>query len=132
LEDLGGWLTGGADPLGPSVTVRGGGKAAVTVAEVAARAGHRVTLVSESAVLAPELGLPGRFRLVHDARAAGADLRVGSTDAPEADTVLTIAPGGPNEPPALEGIPIWCIGDASGTVGLAAGLRAAADLATTI
>jgi 2,4-dienoyl-CoA reductase-like NADH-dependent reductase (Old Yellow Enzyme family) len=131
LEVARDWLLAG-QALGRRVVVRGGGKAAVTLAWRAATDGHDVTLVSESPVLAPELGLPGRFRLVHDARAAGADLRPGATDAPEADTVLTIAPGPPNGAPQVEGIPIWCVGDASGTVGLAAGLGDAARVAAQI
>jgi NADPH-dependent 2,4-dienoyl-CoA reductase/sulfur reductase-like enzyme len=119
--------------MGRRVVVRGSGKAAVTLAWRAATDGHEVTLVSESPVLAPELGLPGRFRLVHDAEAAGVDLRPGSTDEPEADTILTIAPGGARPAPALApGTPVHVIGDASGTVGLAAGLRAAADLAAAL
>jgi 2,4-dienoyl-CoA reductase (NADPH2) len=132
LEVARDWLLGG-DELGQRVVVRGGGKAAVTLAWRAATDGHDVTLVSESPVLAPELGLPGRFRLVHDAQVAGADLRPGSTDAPEADTVLTIAPGSGRPAPALpEGIELHVIGDASGTSGLAAGLRAAADVAALV
>jgi 2,4-dienoyl-CoA reductase (NADPH2) len=131
LEVARDWLLAGAE-LGQRVVVRGGGKAALTLAWRAATEGHDVTLVSGSPVLAPELGLPGRFRLVHDAQAAGADLRPASTDEPEADTVLTIAPGRGRPAPDLPGIELHVIGDASGTVGLAAGLQAAADVAAQI
>ncbi len=132
LGDVRDWLLGGEDPLGASVAIRGGGKASVTIAGVAARAGHQVTLVSESPVLAPELGLPGRFRLVHDTEAAGVELRPGTTELPEADSALTIAPGAVRPAPDLDGIAVHVIGDASGTSGIAAGLRAAADVAATI
>lgn len=134
LEELGGWLLGSEDdPLGAAVVVRGGGKAAVTVAGVAARAGHAVTLVSPSPVLAPELGLPGRFRLVHDTAAAGVDLRPGSDDEPAADSAVRIGPGPVHPAPDLPaGIEVHVIGDAAGTGGLAAGLRAAADLAASL
>ena len=40
------WLFGGDDPFGPSLAIKGGGKASVTIAGVAAAAGHQVTLVS--------------------------------------------------------------------------------------
>jgi 2,4-dienoyl-CoA reductase (NADPH2) len=127
------WLFGGDDPFGATVAIRGGGKASVTIAGALARAGHQVTLVSESPVLAPELGLPGRFRLVHDTAAAGVDLRPGTTVLPEADTTAWIAPGPVHPAPDLPaGIEVHVIGDASGTSGIAAGLRAAADLAVRI
>ncbi len=132
LGDVRDWLLGGEDPLGTTVAIRGGGKASVTIAGVAARAGHQVTLVSESAVLAPELGLPGRFRLVHDTEAAGVDLRPGTTELPEADSLLTIAPGAVRPAPELTGIVVHVIGDAAGTSGIAAALRAAADLTATL
>jgi 2,4-dienoyl-CoA reductase (NADPH2) len=127
------WLVEGEDPFGPSVAVRGGGKASVTVAGALARAGHQVSLVSESPVLAPELGLPGRFRLVRDTAADGVDLRPGTTELPEADSVLWIAPGPVRPVPELrQRVELHVIGDAAGTSGLAAGLRAAADVATRI
>jgi hypothetical protein len=83
-------------------------------------------------VLAPELGLPGRFRLVHDTEAAGVELRIGSTDVPEADTVLTIGPGEPRPAPRLDGVEVHVIGDASGSVGLGPALSAAAEIAARI
>jgi hypothetical protein len=84
-------------------------------------------------VLAPELGLPGRFRLVHDTAADGVELRPGTTELPDADTVLWIAPGPVRPAPELpDHVELHVIGDASGTSGLAAGLRAAADLAARV
>ena len=135
LPGLGGvrdWLLGGEDPFGPSLAIRGGGKASVTIAGVAARAGHQVTLVSPSPVLAPELGLPGRFRLVADTAAAGVDLRPGTTDLPDADSTIAIGPGPVTPVPQLDGIDVHVIGDASGTSGIAAGLAAAAELAARL
>jgi NADPH-dependent 2,4-dienoyl-CoA reductase/sulfur reductase-like enzyme len=132
LGDVRDWLFGGVDPLGPAVAIRGGGKASVTIAGVAAAAGHQVTLVSASPVVAPELGLPGRFRLVHDTEAAGVRFELGATTLPAADTVLAIAPGAARAAPELPGIEVHVIGDAGGTSGIAAGLRAAADLAARI
>ena len=126
------WLLGGEDPFGPTLAIRGGGKASVTVAGVAARAGHRVTLVSPSPVLAPELGLPGRFRLVADTAAAGVDLRPATTELPPADSTIAIGPGPVTPVPELPGIEVHLIGDAAGTSGIAAGLSAAAALAAQI
>jgi 2,4-dienoyl-CoA reductase-like NADH-dependent reductase (Old Yellow Enzyme family) len=132
LDELRPWLDGGPDPLGPRVAVLGGGKAAVSMAGHVRAAGHEVTLVSPSPVLAPELGLPGRFRLVHDTEAAGVELRVGSAKVPLVDTVLTVAPGDPRPAPAVGAIELHVIGDASGTVGLGQALGAAARVAATI
>jgi 2,4-dienoyl-CoA reductase-like NADH-dependent reductase (Old Yellow Enzyme family) len=129
LDELRGWL-GGYGSLGERVAVVGGGKAAVTLAGVAAARGSKVTLVSESTVLAPELGLPGRFRLVHDTESAGVELRIGSTDVPDADTVLSIGPGQPIAPP--EGIEVHLIGDASGSVGLGPAFNAAKRVAESL
>jgi 2-enoate reductase len=126
------WLFGGDDPFGSSLVVKGGGKASVTVAGVAARAGHEVTLVSASPVLAPELGLPGRFRLVADTAAAGVELRPATTELPPADSTIAIGPGPVAPAPELDGIELHLIGDAAGTSGIAAGLAAAAELAARI
>ena len=126
------WLFGGDDPFGPSLVIKGGGKASVTVAGVAAAAGHQVTLVSPSSVFAPELGLPGRFRLVADTAAAGVDLRPGTTELPPADSTIAIGPGPVAPAPELPGIDLYVIGDASGTTGIAAGLAAAAEVAAAL
>ena len=132
LDDLRPWLDGGADPLGQRVAIVGGGKAAMSLAGHVRAAGHDVTLVSSQTVLAPELGLPGRFRLVRDTEAAGVELRVGSDDVPDVDTVLPVGPGDPRPAPDGLAIEVHVIGDASGTVGLGQGLGAAARVAALI
>ena len=69
----------------------GGGKAALSFAGLCARRGRSVTVVEPGAVLAPELGPPGRFRLVHETEQLGVRL-------------LTGGPGpepAPGPPPAL-------------------------------
>ena len=116
---------------GQRVAVVGAGKAAVSVALGAAVAGRAVTLVTTEAVLAPELGIPGRFRLVADARAAGV---VTTTELPDVDLVIDAAPHavGPPSWVAGIGVPVDVIGDATGTFGLASGMRAAADLARSL
>ena len=135
LDDLRPWLDGEADPLGRRVTVVGGGKAAVTLAAHARSIGHEVALVSTDPVLAPELGLPGRFRLVHDAEAAGVLLHAADGTDPgdlAADSVLRIGPGAPRPAPAAPHLEVHVIGDASGTVGLAQALGAASRVADAI
>ena len=55
-----------------------------------------------------------------------------STELPAADSTLWIAPGPVRPAPDLAGVEVHVIGDASGTSGIAAGLRAAADLVATL
>jgi NADPH-dependent glutamate synthase beta subunit-like oxidoreductase len=107
-----------------AVAVLGAGGPAVAIARTAARSGRSTTLVADGAVLAPELGLPGRFRAVHDARAEG--VREGPV--PDGAVVVDARRGTPG--PAPPGAIV--IGDAAGTEGLAAALRAAADVAAMI
>ena len=71
VDDLAAWLLEG-QPLAGPVVVEGSSKAAVSLAVHARGRGRDVTLVPDAEVLAPELGLPGRFRLVAAARAAPA------------------------------------------------------------
>jgi 2,4-dienoyl-CoA reductase-like NADH-dependent reductase (Old Yellow Enzyme family) len=136
LDDLEPWLSGADEGLlGDRVTVLGGGKAAVSLAGYAQRRGHAVTLASAEPVLAPELGLPGRFRLVHDTEAAGVQLSVGDGGggAPgDADTIVRIGPAAPRPPIDVPGVEVHVIGDASGTVGLAEAFIAAKRLAGAI
>jgi 2,4-dienoyl-CoA reductase-like NADH-dependent reductase (Old Yellow Enzyme family) len=132
LDGAAPWLDGTDEGLvGQHVLIRGGGKAAVSIAKHAAIRGHDVALVAPGPVLASELGLPGRFRLVHDTDAAGVRLHPDTTDEPPelaggADTVLRIGPGEPRPLPDLPAdIDIYVIGDANDTVGLAAAFEAA-------
>jgi len=85
-------------------------------------------------VVAPELGLPGRFRAVTDARLEGVELRldvaIDQLDPSAFDTAVLVARG-PIDPPDLGPIPIEVIGDASGTGGLFSALDAARAVALT-
>ncbi len=111
------------------VAIRGSSKAAVSVALAAAHGNRPVTLLPDDPVLAPELGLPGRFRLVADMTASGVAIAApGSASA----TAIDVHPSAGASPPAPSGIETHVIGDASGTTGLAAALRAAADLAALL
>ena len=116
------------EPLDGPVVVHGSGKAAVSLALHARTQGHEVTLVPDGAVLAPELGLPGRFRLVAAAEAAGVRCRRATPPTPA--TVVHIGRGPGAEPPSHREVHV--IGDAAGTGGLADALAAAARAAAAI
>jgi 2,4-dienoyl-CoA reductase-like NADH-dependent reductase (Old Yellow Enzyme family) len=86
LADVAGWFepsppadgSGSHPPEGP-VVVLGGGKAGLSMAGFWARRGHAVTVLESSDVFAPQLGPPGRFRLVHDTEQLGVRLEPGAT-----------------------------------------------------
>jgi len=123
LDELRPWLLAG-DPLASPVTVEGSGKAALSLAMHARSQGIEAAVVPDGDVLAPELGLPGRFRLVRAAERAGVAIGPAPTGA---GTVIRIGPGVGEPPPRHPEVHV--IGDAAGTAGLAAALGAAADVA---
>ncbi|MFZ6004697.1 MAG: NAD(P)-binding protein [Actinomycetota bacterium] len=128
VDDLRGWL-GGSDELAQPLAIKGSGKAAVSLALAAARRGISVAIAPDSPVLAPELGLPGRFRLVADALAAG--VTVDPASAGDA-TTIRVAPAPGPAAPVIDGVETHVIGDATGILGLADALRGAAELAAGI
>ena len=75
VDALGSWLAGDDGTLGDRIVVVGGGKVGLSLADVAARRGHHVTVLEATTVFASELGLPGRFELVADLEARGVELR---------------------------------------------------------
>ena len=127
LDDLRPWLAGTEALVGP-VTVHGSGKAAVSVALRARRDGLAVTLVPDTPVLAPELGLPGRFQLV--ATMARAGVTIGDPPPEAAGTVVRIERGPTASPPTHPEVHV--IGDATGPGGLAAAFAAAAAVAARV
>jgi 2,4-dienoyl-CoA reductase (NADPH2) len=76
VDDFAEWLLDGR-PVGPDVVVLGGDLPGLGVAEEAGRRGARVTVLEASDVFGLHLGLPGRWRRVHDLRAAGITLAGG-------------------------------------------------------
>jgi 2,4-dienoyl-CoA reductase-like NADH-dependent reductase (Old Yellow Enzyme family)/thioredoxin reductase len=78
VDDLGPWLLERAPLGGRDVAVLGGDLPGLGVAEQAAREGARVTVLEPSDVFGLHLGLPGRWRRVHDLRAQGITLAGGA------------------------------------------------------
>jgi hypothetical protein len=126
VDDLRPWLEGEAGLRDPGV-IRGSSKAAVSLALHARHGGHAVQLVPDAPVLAPELGLPGRFRLVATTQRAG--VVIGDRDDAAATDVWVGRASGPPPPDQLE---VHVIGDAAGTGGLAEAFAAAAEVARRI
>ncbi|HEU5308319.1 MAG TPA: FAD-dependent oxidoreductase [Acidimicrobiia bacterium] len=77
VDDLDGWLLDGAS-VGDDVVVLGGDLPGLGIAERAAREGAQVTVLEPSDVFGLHLGLPGRWRRVHDLRASGIVLAGGA------------------------------------------------------
>jgi 2,4-dienoyl-CoA reductase (NADPH2) len=141
VPELDGWLRDGGDAVGDDVVLLGGGKAAMSIGTLAIGRGRTVTIVEPTHVFCPELGLPGRWRLVADIEQAGARLvpnaaveaiephvvraRVGeAVEDIRADTVIVTAGATPQRRLAAEleaaGITAHVIGDAGG-IGLIEG-----------
>jgi len=134
VDDLAPWLLDG-EPLGREVVVLGGDLPGLGLAERAAREGAHVTVLEPSDVFGLHLGLPGRWRRVHDLRADGITLAGGAevveiasdivrwrdldgdhetaadavftTLAPEADTALA-------DELRARGVDVHVVGDAAG------------------
>jgi NADPH-dependent 2,4-dienoyl-CoA reductase/sulfur reductase-like enzyme len=101
VDELGPWLLDGTPLAGTDVVVLGGDLPGLGVAEQAAREGARVTVLEASEGFGLHLGLPGRWRRVHDLRADGITL-AGGADVVEitADTVRWRDLDGDHETPA--------------------------------
>jgi NADPH-dependent 2,4-dienoyl-CoA reductase/sulfur reductase-like enzyme len=148
LSQLAGWLRDDGPEVGETVAILGGGKAGLSLAGLAARRGRAVVVLEPSEVLAPELGPPGRFRLVYDIEQLGVTLvtgaalegvspagvtwQVGSQEGSSpAVTVITATRGADlslAESLAAGGRPVHVVGDAVGAGGLEGAL---ADARTT-
>ncbi|MEZ4355040.1 MAG: FAD-dependent oxidoreductase [Myxococcota bacterium] len=60
--------------LGARIAILGGGRAACGLADRFVRRGHAVTILEPSGVFAAQMGLPGRWRIVHELRELGVTL----------------------------------------------------------
>jgi 2,4-dienoyl-CoA reductase (NADPH2) len=79
IDALTPWLASAATAphalVGTTVVVVGGGKVGLSLADLASRRGHVVTVLEPTTVFGAELGLPGRFELVAELEARGVTLR---------------------------------------------------------
>lgn len=75
VDALRGFLDDGAELPGPQVAILGGGRAGVGLAGICAERGYRVSVLEASAVFAQQMGLPGRWRIVHELREQGVELQ---------------------------------------------------------
>jgi 2,4-dienoyl-CoA reductase-like NADH-dependent reductase (Old Yellow Enzyme family) len=96
LPALSGWLH---DPdahaaVGDRVVIVGGGIVGLNLADTCVARGRSVTLVEPGGVFGVELGLPGRFRRVHDLEAAGARFVDGVVELLDGDVVHVATPDG--------------------------------------
>ncbi|HXY92936.1 MAG TPA: FAD-dependent oxidoreductase [Acidimicrobiia bacterium] len=154
VPDLEDWLLGLHETLvGPRVAVVGGGKPGLSIADLCLRRGHSVALIEPTAVFGVELGLPGRFRLVHDLEAAGARLLAdasvaaigtrsvqvrheGATEDVPADTVILASGEVPDTRLATAlgtvGVPVRSVGDCRAVRGLEGANLDALDVALAL
>ena len=144
------WLVDDIPLAGARVVVIGGGRAGLGLADLASRQGHEVAVVEGATVFAPQIGLPGRWRLVHELRARGVRLLAQSTvraieaghvvivsgDAEivlEADVVLiaSIVAARAAAVALLEtaGVPVHAVGDCTGPGFIEGAMLGAATLA---
>ncbi len=78
LASLRSWIIDGAPLEGDHVVVIGGGRAGCGIAHLARTQGHAVTVLEESQVFAPQFGMPGRWRHVHELLESGVALKRGA------------------------------------------------------
>ncbi len=91
VDQIDPWLIDGTPLAGDRVVVVGGGRAGLGLADLASRQGNHVTVVEPERVFAPQIGLVGRFRLVHDLTERGVDLRDRSTLVSVSPSHVTVA-----------------------------------------
>ncbi len=131
---LAGWLSG-TEALGEHIVFVGGGKISLTLAKHALDKGHRVTIIEPSGVFGPELGLPGRFRLVHDLEVAGAVFTT-SVDAIDTADEIVVTNNAVSEAPLTTslrsaGIEVHLVGDCRDLGAIEGAMSDAASLAAS-
>lgn len=153
VADLGGWLRRDDATVGDRVAVVGVGRAGLAIARAAVDRGRTVVLVSPEGYVAPQLGMPGRARVVADYLAAGGELVTSATatltgstlriepargepQVREVDTVVLADPATVPTPAWAEGAAaparVHVLGDAAGPGALVGAFHGAADLAAAM
>src|SRR5207248_4872500 len=115
----------------------GGGKIGLSLADLCARRGRDVTVVEPSGVFGVELGLPGRFRLVHDLEERGVRLVAdGSAEAIDADSFIAASGLVPRhgllDALVAAGVSVRAVGDCAGVRLLEGAMADALDAASAI
>jgi NADPH-dependent 2,4-dienoyl-CoA reductase/sulfur reductase-like enzyme len=154
VDELAPWLADDSEAVGRRVVVIGGGKAGLSLADLASRRGRDVTIVEPQPVFGAELGLPGRFELVATLEERGVRFAPGflvdrfepdavsgravdgDRDRLPADSVFLADPVGPDDTVpqrlAAAGIVHRIIGDCRRVGMLEGALLDAADLGMTL
>ena len=132
VDPLAAWLrdSSAAGAPGAKVLIDGGDKPGLSLADRLVRSGREVTIVEPSGVFGQAIGLPGRFRLVHDLRAAGVATETAVPAVPadaEFDTVVDSRRAMPL-PLDTGAFLTHRIGDVTGTAGLEVAFAAAREL----
>jgi 2,4-dienoyl-CoA reductase (NADPH2) len=153
VDALDSWLVDGKALPGERVVVIGGGRAGMGLADLASRQGHAVTVLERSGVFAAQVGLPGRWRLVHELQERGVDLVAdavvtavghdhvqftvgGETRSASSDLVL-VAECSSDANAGVEmlrsaGVPVHAVGDCNGAGFIEGAMLDAATLAVTL
>jgi threonine dehydrogenase-like Zn-dependent dehydrogenase len=128
VDPLGPWLSGNvaASTPGLDVAILGGDRPGLFLARAVLCHGRRVTVVEPSGVFGQTLGLPGRFREVHDLEQLGARLVV-ELPPERFDTVIDTARSSPRPIDDL-GAPVVLVGDVTGSLGIEAAFSSARRL----
>ena len=137
VEDLRAWLAADDTTVGGRVAIWGGGKIGLSLADLCVRRGRHVTVVEPSGVFGVELGLPGRFRLVHDLEERGVRLvAAAALDGVEADSVIAASGLVPRrdllDGLLSAGVPARAVGDCAGVRFLEGAMADALHAATAI
>lgn len=153
VDQLDPWLIDGGPVPGSQVVVIGGGRAGVGLADRAARDGASVTVVEAGAVFAQQVGMVGRWRLIHELQQRGVELLAGTTvrsiehDAVMVETggevrrlpvdAVLIASQIEARPVVVEalrsaGVPVHAIGDCTGGAFVEGAMLQAAQLAVAL
>ena len=153
VDDLAPWLLGGESLDAARVAVLGGDLPGLGVAEAAHRQGAEVTLIESGPALGYSLGLPGRWRAVHDLGRAGVNLVTGAEVAAVVDEgVVWRADGAEQTTPAdlvvvtselaadtvladelrSAGLVVHAVGDCARPGYLEGAMRAAVELAAAL
>jgi len=153
VDDLAPWLLGGESLDAARVAVLGGDLPGLGVAEAAHRQGAEVALIESGPALGFSLGLPGRWRAVHDLGRAGVNLVTGAEVAAVVDEgVVWRADGAEQTTPAdlvvvtselasdtvladelgSAGLVVHAVGDCAQPGYLEGAMRAAVELAVAL